>query len=276
VNSSNRYVRIGMTIAAPVAILLLAAYALIYQLVPFPGKWNDILLMVINFLASLSTTIVAVLMLGSFRAGDRPRRIWIHLTVGFACWSISEIIWGVYYVSGIEIPIPSIADLFWFAGYIFFTIALVAQYRVINRSITTPGALFAVIGIYILIAINTLGLVAITEAPPTVVSILNYSYPVLDLALGIAALSVMFSFRGGKLALPWIGMFFFSISDVLYAFLVESGLYAQSAQSGNVLSLIADTTYIAAYLVVTLGILNYFLFIKNEQKATPHEKRDQE
>lgn len=271
-NVSSRYIKTGMMIAILVSLLLLATYAFIYQLIPFPGKWNDILLSVINFLASLSTSIVAILVLRSFHAGDRPRQIWIHLVIGFACWSLSEIIWGIYYASGIEIPIPSSADLFWYAGYIFFTLALVAQYRVINRSITAAGALFAVIVIYLLVAINTLGLVAITSAPFTLVSIVNYSYPVLDLALGISALILLISLRGGIQALPWIGMFFFSVADVLYAFLVESGLYAKASESGNVLSLVADTTYIAAYFVVTLGFLNYLLFMRNEQKSTPRNE----
>jgi hypothetical protein len=68
-------------------------------------------------------------------------------------------------------------------------------------------------------------------------------------------------------------MFIFSASDVLYAYLLASGLYALSAESGNILSLLADTTYIAAYLVVMLGFFYYYLLIKNEQKTIPIGKQ---
>jgi hypothetical protein len=267
--SNNRPAFFGLTAGILVSILLLAAYVWIYQRVPFPGKWNDILLQVINFLASLLTTIVAVLVLRSYRRGDRPQRIWYPLAIGFACWSLSEIIWGVYYASRFEIPIPSLADLFWVLGYFFFTAALVAQFKVINRSITNMAVLFGVIAIYILIAINTLGLIAIAQVSINISSVMEYFYPVIDFTVGVAALILLFSFRGGKMAWPWVGMLVFSASDVLYAFLLISGLYAQSAESGNILSLVADTTYIAAYLVVMLGFLNYYLFIRNEQKTIP-------
>ena len=263
---SNRSDTIGIMIAALLSILLLAAYVFIYQLYPFAGRWNDILLQVINFLASLLTTIAAVLVYNSYRAGDRPRQIWRHLMVGFGCWSLSEIIWGIYYAVGIEIPIPSLADLFWFLGYLFFASALATQFKVIKRSITNAALVFIIIGIYFLIAINTLGLIAIVQAPITKTSVVEYFYPVMDFSVGIAALILLFSFRGGKMGWPWIGMLVFSASDVLYAYLLESGLYAQSAESGNILSLVADTTYIAAYLVVMLGFFYYYLFIKSEQK----------
>ncbi len=71
------------------------------------------------------------------------------------------------------------------------------------------------------------------------------------------------------MARPWAGLFVFALADVLYAWLVESGLYATSAETGNLLSLIADTSYIAAYLVIALGFLSFFLFIRNEQKTIP-------
>jgi hypothetical protein len=275
-NSSKRFAIFSLSAGVLASILLLAAYIWIYQEYPLPGMWNDVLLQAINFLASLLTVIAAVFVLRFYRRGDRPRQVWFPLTIGFACWSLSEIIWGVYYGSGIEIPIPSLADLFWFLGYLFFAAALITQFRVINRSITKAVVIFAVIVICILIGINTLGLIAIGQAPITLSSIVEYSYPVLDFAVGVAALILLFSFRGGKMAWPWMGMLIFSASDVLYAFLIESGLYAQSAKSGNLLSLIADTSYIAAYLVVMLGFLNYYVFMRNEQKTIPREPLPEE
>jgi hypothetical protein len=270
---SGKYISRRMIIAILVSLLLLAVYTLIYRTYPFPGDWNDILLSVINFLASLLATLSAILVYKSFRAGDRPKKMWRYLMIGFGSWSISEIIWGIYYISGIEIPIPSFADLFWFLGYAFFTIALAMQFKVIKRSISRPAIILLIIGIYFLIAINVFGLIALIRAPINLPNLIEYSYPVMDFAVGIAALVLMFSFRGGKLAWSWIGMIIFSASDVLYAYLLASGLYAQSAESGNILSLVADTTYIAAYLVVMLGFFYYYLLIKNEQNTIPIEKR---
>lgn len=266
---SNRYITSRMTIAGLLSLLLLIIYILVYQTYPFKGNWNDILLSVINFLASLLATISAILVFNSFQKGDRPRKIWRYLMVGFGSWSLSEIIWGIYYAQGIEIPLPSFADLFWLLGYVFFTAALAVQFKVIKRSTSSSALILLIIGIYFLVAINTLGLIAVIQAPLSLPVYIEYAYPVMDFAVGVAALILMVSFRGGKLAWPWIGMLVFSVSDVLYAYLLASGLYAQSAESGNILSLLADTTYIAAYFVVMLGFFYYYLLIKNEQNTIP-------
>jgi hypothetical protein len=266
---SGQYITRRMNFAILISLLLVVVYILIYWTYPFPGNWNDVLLSVINFLASLLATLSAILVYNSFFKGDRPKRIWRYLMIGFGSWSISEIVWGVYYALGIEIPIPSLADLFWFLGYVFFTIALAMQFKVIKRTVSRSAIILLIIGIYFLVAINILGLIALIRASINLPNLIEYSYPVLDFAVGIAALILMYSFRGGKLAWPWVGMFIFSASDVLYAYLFESGLYTQSSESGNILSLVADTTYIAAYLVVMLGFFYYYLLIKNEQKTIP-------
>ncbi len=74
-------------------------------------------------------------------------------------------------------------------------------------------------------------------------------------------------FGRGALARPWLGLFIFVIADSIYTWLFESGLYAFSSAAVNIPSLIADSTYITAYLILSLGCLMQYLLVKYGSKA---------
>jgi len=60
---------------------------------------------------------------GSFR--ERFSLSWLCFAVGLGLWFLGEVSWSVYtLLLSVELPYPSIADVFWLSGYIPIFIAL--------------------------------------------------------------------------------------------------------------------------------------------------------
>ena len=86
-------------------------------------------------------------------------------------------------------------------------------------------------------------------------------YPFMDLALGIAALRLVYAFGGRLWSRPWMGLFVFALADTLYAWLEITGIYDAFVATGNPLSLVADAVYLAAYLVVAIACFSTMLLL---------------
>lgn len=245
----------SLWVSAIVAVILIAVYVYIYQAAPLPPPWNDaITFMMFPAIASYSG-VMASLFSRQFAPTDHPRRIWSYFALGTWAWALAEGIWAVHALLQGESPLVSLADLPWMAGYLFFAAALVSQYRLVFRSkpfyALHIAALFA--AILILSALGDLAFVRIKGASTDWVgAFLNIFYPLGDLALGVAALTLTHTFEWKLWARPWIALLVFVVADALYTGLVLSGAYAFSAQSGNLLSLAADTLYIVSYLIIGL------------------------
>lgn len=56
--------------------------------------------------------------------------LWRFLAIGVGLWAIAELIWAfVEVIIGVEVPYPSLADLFWLLGFPFIYAALIAEFR---------------------------------------------------------------------------------------------------------------------------------------------------
>ena len=92
--------------------------------------------------------------------------------------------------------------------------------------------------------------------------LLSSFYTAADLAIGLATLYIVRSFRGGVLGYPWLGLFIFAIADMFYAVLEFGGFYTWSINQGNAWSMVADVIYIAAYLFIALGCFSQLVLLK--------------
>jgi hypothetical protein len=87
-------------------------------------------------------------------------------------------------------------------------------------------------------------------------------YSAADLAVGIAGSLLIFTFQGGAMMRPWLGLVVFGVTDFLYAWAEQTGLYAWSVENGNLLSLIVDSSYLAAYLILALGFIAHWTLLR--------------
>jgi hypothetical protein len=200
-----------------------------------------------------------------YQRGEPPRKIWIYFALALWMWTIGEIVWGGYDLILGEVPDTTFGDAFYFAGYIFFTLALASQYRLV---LFTPGRkifwIAAVIWMAMLAA--TLLVMVVSKSQSFSGEFLTYFYPIGDLAVGVAALILVITFRGGALARPWISLLAFVFSDTLYLWATTQEIYAWEGAGGGVtqqwITLGVEMVYLVAYMIMFWGVFQQYLTLR--------------
>lgn len=250
--------------ATIISVALLGLYILVYWFEPFSEFWNNFLsnffLQVISLFAAIVTTMIFL----RYEKTDAPRQVWGPFAVGLWLWFGGELFWGILNLTVGDVPI-GLPDVFWVTSYFIMGLALMNQYRILFQPelktiwlwvLLFGLSLFASTWLMASVFFNTF-----SESNPLDVFV-NSFYPVGDLLLSIIALWLAHKFMGGAFARPWVGLLVFSVADLSYAWLEISGTYAWSLEQGNILSTISDVMYLAAYLVLLLGVLYHWLFLK--------------
>lgn len=242
------------------ALLLVGMYVYLYQFSPLPIEQNELALNLISLVAPLSSAICATLVFRTFSPQDKPRQVWKYLTIFIWLWTIAEFIWAGYLIQIGDVPLPSGADVFWLAGFVFLTIALRKQYENVTQQ---QVDLWKIALIWAGVFILTLIVLLLVGSPLVFENYLEYFYAVADFTAGLVAIRIFLAFRGGLMSRPWIGLFVLGLSDSVYAWLIATDMYATSFAEGNLLSLFADTTYMAAYLILAIGFYATYLVLKH-------------
>lgn len=241
------------------AIILLAGYVIVYQYSPFEAPWNDVILNTLNALSAAFAAGAATLVFFHYEIDDMPRIVWKNLMIACWLWFIGEVNWGYFAVVRGEVPLGA-ADWGWVLGFIFFTLALYQQYSLITP---TKKNLYRNIAIGAWIAALLIPLAFIYIANTLdFQAYIDFFYPVADLAVGIAGILLVFTFRGGSLMRPWIGLVVMGFADFLFAWAEQTGIYAWSVGDSNLISLFIDSIYIAAYLILALGFMGHWILIR--------------
>jgi hypothetical protein len=241
------------------AAIILGGYIVIYRYVPFTDRWNDIVLNLLTVFSAAVGAIVASLIFRSYEKDDSPRLIWQYLMIGCWLWFTGEVIWAYFASTVGDVPVGA-ADWAWTTGFICFNISLYYQYSVILPS---KKVFYRNISIAIWIVVLLIPLIIVyLSGTPDLRIYIDYFYPFADLAVGIAGVLLVFTFRGGALTRPWLGLVIFGITDFLYAWAEQTGIYVWSAGQGNLLSLIIDSSYLAAYLILALGFLSHWVLLR--------------
>jgi hypothetical protein len=270
--SPKKIWRTALTASAAGIVACLLFYVLVYQFEPFSAPffgspdltWNDFFTNFLTILAAGVAAFAATIVWKQYSPGETGSVIWFFLAAGLWLWTLGEFLWAVLNLTVVEVPSVSIADIPWLVGYLCFSISLERQYAVIFKPAVRTRRL-AVYGVWtgMLVLSALLGAAGsgFRWQAGTFSLMLQTFYAVADLTVAILAFLLVFTFRGGAMLRPWLGLFLFALSDGLYAWLYESGAYAFTAEAGNLPSLIADTLYVAAYLVLAFGLLTHYLLL---------------
>jgi hypothetical protein len=251
-------------VAKIAALLFILVYAVIYWAEPFSAIWNVILTNLFLVIASSLTAFIATLIWALYDQADIPRRVWSNFAIGLWLWAVAELTWGYLNVTQGEVP-EGISDIFWIIAYLFFGQALVFQYQLLARP-TKQGLVGRIlVALLIFLAVYQFifrTLISDTEAPGSFGAVINSFYPAADLLLALVALWLASHFMGGAFSRPWLGLLAFAFADFLYAWAEISGVYSWGINRANLLSTITDVAYLGAYLVLGLGILSQWVFLK--------------
>jgi hypothetical protein len=246
------------------AVLLIVSYALIYRFEPF-GDWSRLVLDSITILAALTCAVTLTVIVTFYHRGEPPRQIWIYFALALWMWTIGEVVWGGYDLFMGEVPDPTFADAFYFSGYIFFTLALASQYRLV---LFTPGRkiFWIAAGIWLAAIAATLLVMAVWKSESFASEFLKYFYPLGDLAVGFAALALVIIFRRGALARPWLSLLAFVFSDTLYLWATTQDIYVWHAVGGvdveQWITLAVETVYLVAYMIMFWGVFHQYLTLR--------------
>jgi len=262
----NELKRLGKSVFRPIVafyygltIMLIAAYVVLYQFAPLEESLNDVLLNSVTSFSAFIAAIIATAVFRHYQPEDMPRTVWLYIMLAGWMWFLGEVSWQVLVFYQGEVPVPSIADFFWVAGFVFFTLAFHRQYSIVMPEKLESIRTFS-IGIWLVVLLIPAILLTLTDSF-SLPFYVDFYYPFADLAVGLAGLALILIFRGGALMRPWIGLMLFGMSDLMYAWAEKTNIYAFSVENGNTISLFIDTSYLAAYLLLGLGFLGHWVLL---------------
>jgi len=244
-----------------VFFLITVFFAWTFALAPFSETANLLILNGGTTLSALIAAFILTLIPFYYHQDEPPRVIWTAFAVCMWLWTIAEAIWGYLYTRDGEVPVFSSADVFWLAGYIALTISLSRQFKLVFFSQTNKVA-WAALGVWQGgLAVIAVILVAIHSETP-LADFFSYFYLLADTVVGLLALYLVYAFRGRALAIPWLTISSFVLSDFIYIQMTETGVY-DYVMHGISIALLADTLYVVAYLVVAWGCLEQYLLLRS-------------
>jgi hypothetical protein len=251
--------------AAAIALVALALFLWFYQAAD--TFWNDQVTYILVLLAAVAAAVCGSLLALQFDKGEAPRRIWLTFSLGWWAWAAGELAGIVYsfFFYYTSYPEFTVMDACWVLGYFFFGISLYYQYRLIYAPKKQPGIVYYLpLATVILLVTAFLTRVVLQRGLGEGWSwfgvYLAVLYPVCDLAQGMAALWLSILFGRGRWGRPWWALIAFAVSDTLTSWFWIGGKEALTGKISEILSMAADTIYLAGYLLVALGLLsNYVL-----------------
>jgi hypothetical protein len=214
-------------------------------------------------------------------------RTYASLAIGLGLWFVAEITW-TYFEIGLKIdtPFPSVADVFWLAGYGFFAYHLYRIYKFVGKntvrqtaglivSITTAIALGYLVNL--IIGVSEISYSQELKADEVILMLVSISYPILDGVLLVPAILILWSIRKGKLVVThWmliaLSMILVAIADSGFGYIAVSNI--SSVQEAD---WIWDILYNAGYLSIAFALIWYNRFFvfdeKKEQKKWQERNR---
>lgn len=262
--SSSEASKRAMWMAGAFSLIFILFYTAIYWFQPFSEFWNNFFSNFFSPVASFLGAMFASLIWARYEASDAPRRIWGPFAVGLWLWLAAEVTWGYLNMTVGEVPIGP-PDVLWSVAYIFLGQALLHQYKILAKPTSRELRLRVLMVILSMLALTLLiygVFISGTETPEKLIAAVNSFYPAADLVLAVVAVRLAHNFRGGAFSRPWLGLLAFTFADLLYAWLDASGMYSWSLEQGNLLTTVADVAYLGAYLVLGLGVLYQWLFLR--------------
>lgn len=163
---------------------------------------------------------------------ERFSIVWLFFTAGMLLWFLGELGWAVYtLLLNVEIPYPSIADVFWLSGYVPFFIALYLYVKNF-ASVLSRRMLCIVLGIVVILcALASVTLITpiIGAEEDPIALVVDFAYPLLDLLLFSVATLGLAIFSKGSLGKSWllinVGILMDVAGDMLFSYTTAQGTY---------------------------------------------------
>jgi len=236
------------------------AFAVFYTVAQSWGWWLGASTDILFVLVSGMTAAFALLVVREDRKGAqslthlrlRLRTVHFGFFLAILLWFLGEVTWSIYEVIlGVHVPYPSIADVFYLAGYIPAFVSILGFMRIFQKLVTPLKKIVS-----LLVGLLILGVTAVflltplsVSSSPAFVKAFDLAYPVLDAVLMALVMMRLIAFIGTSLGRPWTwifcGLLLYSFADIMFSWGSLAGWY----YSGHPIELF----WLYGYLALALG-----------------------
>ena len=237
------------------------AFAVFYAVAQSWGWWLVASTDILFVLVSAITAAFALLVVREDKKGRaqslvhlRQRLHTVHFGFFLAIllWCLGECTWLVYEVIlGVQVPYPSIADIFYLAGYIPAFVSILSFMRIFQKLVTPLKKIVSLLVALLILGVTSFFLLNPLSASssPVFVKAFDLAYPVLDAVLMALVMMRLIAFIGTSLGRPWTwifcGLLSYSFADIMFSW----GTLANWYYSGHPIELL----WLYGYLALTLG-----------------------
>ncbi|HEX2981855.1 MAG TPA: hypothetical protein VHO48_16465, partial [Anaerolineaceae bacterium] len=207
------------------------------------------------------TVVLALVYWKTISNRKEASQIWLLLSLGFLCSVVADSIWIFYNLKGIEAPYPSVADPLWVLGYLFQLAALVNRNRLLGvwpgkKQIALVLAI-ALVSFVLLFAFVLSPMLDETGTTRAIETLFNFSYPIIDFLILIAACFLVVSMWKGQLSITWnviaFGFLVQSLADIFFIDASWKGLYYPN-DTVNLISCLIDIAYGVGCMAIVVGV----------------------
>jgi len=164
-----------------------------------------------------------------------------------AFWFLGETGWAIYtLVLGVEIPYPSIADVFWLSGYFPLFLALYWYVKTFGFVLSRRTLVILMTTVFVLSVLVSAVLITpiLGAEEDSITMLVDFAYPLLDLVLFSVAVLGLAVFLKGNLGKSWLlinaGILSNVGADILFSYMTAQETY----YSGHPLELLFHFGYL--------------------------------
>ncbi len=232
---------------------ILSASLLIINLIAYLAVKGEAIRYISDILPVLCSFFAIYGMLSAyngFKVHDMVRTAWLLILIGVTIDFLAESTYSILELGlsmDMDEAFPTLADILWCLGYLPFFAGLVILFNEYRKSGFPLGNIKMqgiILSIFLIISVTVFFLILtpiIKDEETTILSkIFSLYYPIGDILTVSMAMILLFlinQFGKGRNTLPWktlsLGFFFFTISDLLYAYFDWNNTY----DSGNFIDL---------------------------------------
>jgi len=224
--------------------------------------WSDSLNLIIT------SILLIVCLVNNFKIGlgGKHGKAWLFFTLAIALWYVAERLWPLFDLVNSD-SLISVADIFWFGGYVFYFLFGVMYLKPFSSQISRKNILITAFCIF---AVLILAFYITTTSTNIFENILNASYPIADSAMLIPSLLGIILFFKGRIKFSWsllfFGMLVFVVSD--YGFMYFNSI--DEYYDGHLI----DIPYLWAYSIFTAGLIANLNLWNKTDKNKPFNEQD--
>ncbi len=213
---------------------------------------------------------LSIILVSRFKKTGDHGKAWLFLLGTSISWFLGETTWTVYELVYDKNPFPSIADVFYIAGYPLMLGFLMYYLKPVRKAITKKMMTSAIL-ISATIAIPSIYMAYSPEPDVTLFeNVLATSYPILDSIIFIPAIIGIALFFRGEVNFTWslicIGILCFAIGDIGFQYATFTNTYYTGHPS--------DIILMWSYILFSFGAYDHIRIFRKSGHANESKNLD--